>query len=46
MSKKCSNCGGEYRLTILNGKFICLSCEADVSLENYGVVTPIERGKK
>jgi len=43
---KCYNCGSEYRLTLIKGKFYCFGCEADASLEAVGLVRPINKEKR
>jgi len=35
-------CGSELRLTIVKGKTYCFRCEADASMEQYGVVRQIK----
>lgn len=39
---KCYQCGSEFRLTIIKGKFYCFACEADASLEAVGLIRPIK----
>jgi hypothetical protein len=38
---KCYKCGSEFRLTMVGGRAYCFECEADISLEQYGVVRQI-----
>ena len=39
---KCFNCGSEFRITFIQGKPYCFKCEADASLQAYGVVRQIK----
>jgi hypothetical protein len=39
---KCFTCGSELRLTVINGKTYCFRCEADASMEQYGIIRPIK----
>ena len=39
---KCCMCGSELRLTMIKGKTYCFRCEADASLQAYGVVRQIK----
>jgi hypothetical protein len=39
---KCFTCGSELRLTIVKGKTYCFRCEADASMEQYGIVRTIK----
>jgi hypothetical protein len=39
---KCTTCSSEYRITLIQGKPYCFQCEADASMERYGIVRPIK----
>ena len=39
---KCFTCGSELRLTMVKGKTYCFRCEADASLQAFGVVRRIK----
>ena len=39
---KCFTCGSELRLTVIKGKTYCFRCEADASLQAFGVIRPIK----
>jgi len=39
---KCFTCGSELRLTMIKGKTYCFKCEADASLQAYGVIRQIK----
>ena len=39
---KCYTCNSEFRITFIQGKPYCFRCEADASLQAYGVVRRIK----
>jgi hypothetical protein len=39
---KCYLCGSEFRITFIQGKPYCFKCEADASLEAYGLVRQVK----
>ena len=39
---KCYLCGNEFRITFIQGKPYCFKCEADASLQAYGLVRQVK----
>jgi len=39
---KCYLCGSEFRITFIQGKPYCFKCEADASLQAYGLVRQVK----
>lgn len=39
---KCFTCGSPVRLTMVAGKIYCFRCEANASMEQYGLVRQIK----
>jgi len=39
---KCYTCGSEFRITIVSGKPYCFICEADASMEKYGLLRRVK----
>ena len=39
---KCFTCGSELRLTMVKEKTYCFRCEADASMEQYGIVRQLK----
>lgn len=40
---KCIMCGGEFRITMIKNEPYCFRCEADASLEAFGVIRRIRK---
>ena len=40
---RCCLCGSEFRITLINNEPYCFRCEADASLEAFGVIRRIRK---